>query len=106
MSEGPELSQAEAFAAEHALGVLTAAERAQAELRMAREPAFAADVEAWAARLAPMVGDIAGVEPPAAVPVRDDDGAAVLRPASGVRLHRVVLVNVSMGAAAEGHDES
>ena len=74
MSEGPELSDNEAFAAEHALGVLTAAERARAELRMAREPAFAADVEAWAARLAPMAGDIAQVEPSAAVWPRIERG--------------------------------
>jgi anti-sigma-K factor RskA len=83
MSEGPELSEAEAFAAEHALGVLTASERAAAELRMAREPAFAADVEAWAARLAPMVEAVAPVEPPAALwprierslPANDNAGA-------------------------------
>jgi anti-sigma-K factor RskA len=64
MSEGPELSEAEALAAEHALGVLSASERAAAELRMAREPAFAADVEAWAARLAPMIGAVVPVEAP------------------------------------------
>lgn len=52
MSEAPDLSEAEAFAAEHALGVLNARERAEAEARMAREPAFAADVEAWRARQA------------------------------------------------------
>ena len=85
MSEGPELSDAEAFAAEHALGVLTAAERARAELRMAREPGFAADVEAWAARLAPMVADITEVAPSAAVwprierglPANDNAGAGL-----------------------------
>jgi len=83
MSEGPELSEAEAFAAEHALGVLTASERAAAELRMAREPAFAADVEAWAARLAPLVEAVAAVAPPAALwprierglPANDNAGA-------------------------------
>ena len=83
MSEGPELSEAEAFAAEHALGVLTAPERAAAELRMAREPAFAADVEAWRDRLAPMVEAVASVEPPAALwprierglPANDNAGA-------------------------------
>jgi anti-sigma-K factor RskA len=64
MSEGPELSEAEALAAEHALGVLTAAERAAAELRMAREPAFAADVEAWRERLAPMLDAVAAVTAP------------------------------------------
>ena len=65
MSEAPELSEAEAFAAEYALGVLSAAERAQAEARMGREPGFAADVEAWRARLAPMADGVAAVPPPA-----------------------------------------
>ena len=64
MSEAPDLSEAEAFAAEHALGVLNARERADAEVRMASDPAFAADVEAWRERLAPMVGAIASVSPP------------------------------------------
>jgi anti-sigma-K factor RskA len=54
MSEAPELTESEAFAAEHALGVLTSNERRQAEMRMAAEPAFAAEVEAWRERLAPM----------------------------------------------------
>lgn len=65
MSEAPDLTEAEALAAEHALGVLTAQERAEAELRMAREPAFAADVEAWRARLAPMLDQVASVPAPA-----------------------------------------
>lgn len=65
MSEAPDLSEAEALAAEHALGVLDARERAEAELRMAREPAFAADVAAWQARLAPLVDQIPSVPAPA-----------------------------------------
>ena len=90
MSEGPEfpppeLGAAEAFAAEHALGVLDAAERAQAEHRMARDPAFAADVEAWVARLVPMLGDVPPVAPAAAVwlrieralPANDNSGSGV-----------------------------
>ena len=64
MSEAPDLSEAEAFAAEHALGVLNARERADAEARMAREPAFAAEVEAWRQRLAPMALSVAPVSPP------------------------------------------
>jgi anti-sigma-K factor RskA len=67
MSEAPDLSEAEAFAAEHALGVLNARERGEAEARMAREPAFAADVEAWRERLSPMIGSIAAVSPPHAL---------------------------------------
>jgi len=64
MSEAPDLSEAEAFAAEHALGVLNARERGEAEARMAREPAFAAQVEAWRERLAPMADAIAAVPVP------------------------------------------
>lgn len=67
MSEEPELTEGEALAAEHALGVLTAGERADAEGRMARDPAFAASVEAWRARLGPLVHAIAPVEPSAGV---------------------------------------
>lgn len=64
MSEAPDLSEAEALAAEHALGVLDGRERAAAETRMATDPAFAADVEAWRGRLAPMLGDVTAVPPP------------------------------------------
>lgn len=64
MSERPDLTDAEALAAEHALGVLTAGERAAAEQRMAREPAFAADVEAWRGRLAPLSQTLAAVPAP------------------------------------------
>jgi len=67
MSEGPELSEAEAVAAEHALGVLSPRESAEAELRMATDPAFAADVEAWRARLAPLTLAVAAVPAPAGV---------------------------------------
>lgn len=63
MSEAPDLSEAEALAAEHALGVLNAAERAAAETRMATDPAFAADVQAWRDRLAPMLDAVAAVPP-------------------------------------------
>lgn len=77
---GPEVPEEEAFAAEHALGVLSAAERAAAEARMAREPAFAAAVDAWRARLAPLLDQVASVPPSAelwariarALPANDD----------------------------------
>ncbi len=64
MSEAPELTEAEALAAEHALGVLTSVERRQAEQRMATEPAFAAEVEAWRERLAPMAEGMREVPAP------------------------------------------
>ena len=62
---GPELPDDEALAAEHALGVLTARERADAERRMASDPAFAAEVAAWRLRLAPLVESVEAVAPPA-----------------------------------------
>jgi anti-sigma-K factor RskA len=53
------------LAAEYALGVLAGAERAAAEQRVAREPAFARLVTDWAQRLAPWAAEIAEVAPPA-----------------------------------------
>ncbi|HEX7885093.1 MAG TPA: anti-sigma factor [Phenylobacterium sp.] len=86
MSEAPELTDAEAFAAEHALGVLSARERAEAEARMAREPAFAADVEAWRARLGPMIESVDSVPAPTGLWARierllpaNDNGAIMNR---------------------------
>ena len=65
MSEGADLSELETLAAEHALGVSGARERAEAEARMARDPAFAELVDAWRARLAPLGEGLAPVAPPA-----------------------------------------
>jgi anti-sigma-K factor RskA len=67
MSEGPELMGLEALAAEHALGVLSGRERAEAEARMLADPAFAALVDAWRERLAPLADAAAAAEPPAAL---------------------------------------
>ena len=53
------------LAAEYALGVLAGAERAAAEQRVAREPAFARLVTDWTQRLAPWAAEIAEVAPPA-----------------------------------------
>ena len=64
MSERPDLTEAEVLAAEHALGVLTAEERGAAEQRMAREPAFAADVEGWRERLARLSHMVVAVPAP------------------------------------------
>jgi len=52
------------LAAEYALGVLAGTERAAAEQRVAREPAFAGLVTAWEQRLAPWAAEIAEVAPP------------------------------------------
>jgi anti-sigma-K factor RskA len=54
----------ELLAAEVALGVLSGPERAQAERRRAREPAFDALVLAWEERLAPWAAGIEAVSPP------------------------------------------
>ncbi len=104
MSEGPELNDAEAFAAEHALGVLNAAERAQAEARMAREPAFAAEVDAWRSRLAPLTQSVAAVPAPEGLwpriervlPANDNDDSVAVR---GLRFWRGATVG-SLGLAA------
>jgi anti-sigma-K factor RskA len=61
---GAGLPEDELRAAEYALGVLAGPERAEAENRVAREPAFAARVAAWEERLSPWAGEIAEVEPP------------------------------------------
>lgn len=105
MSEGPDLSETEAFAAEHALGVLTGAERAEAEARMARDPGFAAQAEAWRARLAPMAEAVAPVAPPAgvwsaverALPANDDRRA--LRFWRGATAASLALAAASVAAA-------
>ncbi|CAN7462663.1 anti-sigma factor [Phenylobacterium sp. LjRoot164] len=82
---GPELPDDEALAAEHALGVLTAHERAAAEQRMARDPVFAADVLAWRARLAPLAEEIAAVAAPAGLWPRIERMLAANDNAQGVR---------------------
>ncbi len=61
------ISGDEMIAAEYALGVLTAVERAAAEQRIAREPGFARMVVAWEERLAPWAAEIADVAPPPAL---------------------------------------
>lgn len=67
MSQGPELSEREALCAEHALGVLSGRERAEAEARMAADPEFAQLVDTWRARLAPLTEAVAPVVPSPAV---------------------------------------
>ncbi|RAK51397.1 anti-sigma factor [Phenylobacterium deserti] len=102
MSQGHELSPIEALAAEHALGVLTGPERAQAEARMASDPAFAVLVEDWRARLAPLAAEVASVEPPARLwpsierSLPANDNGAVLR---RLRFWRSATVG-SLGVAA------
>jgi anti-sigma-K factor RskA len=100
--EADELTGLEALAAEHALGVLSGHERAEAEARMARDPAFAALVDAWRARLAPMLDVAAPAQPPAGVWTRVEralpanDNAAIRR---RLRFWRGATVG-AMGLAA------
>jgi anti-sigma-K factor RskA len=57
----------ELLAAEYALGVLAAADRAAAEQRIGSDRTFARLVAEWQERLSPWAGQIAEVTPPAAV---------------------------------------
>ena len=59
-----DLPEDELLAAEYALGVLSADERARAARRIAKERAFARMVEAWEARLAPWTAEIDEVVAP------------------------------------------
>src|ERR1700753_669793 len=72
----------ELVAAEYALGVLSGVERADAERRLAREPAFARLVSAWNERLAPLAAEIDEISPPPLVWSRI---AAALPSQSGAR---------------------
>jgi anti-sigma-K factor RskA len=51
------------LAGEYVLGVLDADERAEAQRRMAAEPAFARAVQWWETHLTPLAADIRSVEP-------------------------------------------
>ena len=108
MSEAPELTQSEAFAAEHALGVLSSAERRQAEARMASEPDFAVLVESWRERLIPMADTLADIPAPHALWLRierslgaNDNTASVkgLRFWRGATAGALTLAAASMAAA-------
>jgi anti-sigma-K factor RskA len=63
-SDHSSLPDDELLAAEYALGVLSGAERAAAEQRVARDGGFARLVIEWEQRLAPWAGEIADVVPP------------------------------------------
>ena len=51
-------------AAEYALGTLGATERAAFEVRMARDPALAAEAAAWQRRLGALSEETEALEPP------------------------------------------
>jgi anti-sigma-K factor RskA len=54
----------DALAAEYVLGVLALPDRMAAEARLKSDPAFAAQVAAWEARLSPLNADYAEAAPP------------------------------------------
>ncbi len=69
------------LAVEYVLGVLDAEARSRAAERLANEPAFRAEVEAWERRMAPLMDEVAPVTPPADLWARV---AASIAPASNV----------------------
>lgn len=72
-------------AAEYALGVLTAEERAAAERQIQADPGFAGQVAAWDARLAPMIDQVAPVEPPRVVWMRIAAQLGILNRPAGAK---------------------
>jgi anti-sigma-K factor RskA len=66
----PTASTPDQEAAEYALGVTTAAQRQEAERRMASDPGFAGLVTAWDERLAPLIDSIPEKAPPRVVWMR------------------------------------
>ena len=84
MSQEPELPEDEAQAAEYALGLLTGVDKALLDARLAQDSDFAAQVEAWRERFAPLADEAAPQAPPADVwraidrrlPANDDGAAA------------------------------
>jgi len=82
----------EGLAGEYVLGTLDASERAEVEARMEREPALAAAVADWAAKLQPLA-DLAGEEqPPAAL----WSGVLSRIRGAGADPHRVLLLERSV----------
>ncbi len=62
-----QISDEASLAAEYALGVLDASERAEAQRRVLAEPAFAQEVEGWQSRLAALADEVVSQAPPAHV---------------------------------------
>ncbi len=108
MSEAHELTDAEALAAEHVMGLLTSAERRQAETRMATDAEFTGYVEAWRSRLGSLIDAITPIAPSQAVwagiertlPVNDNAAATRgLRFWRGATVGSLTLAAASLAAA-------
>jgi anti-sigma-K factor RskA len=67
-------------AAEYALGVLNHEERAAAEARSERDPAFAREILAWVIRFAPLIDRITPVEPSPGLWARIEEALERLKP--------------------------
>jgi anti-sigma-K factor RskA len=76
------LPEDELLAAEYALGVLNASDRAAAAKRLEGEHAFASMVADWETRLAPWTNEIAPIPPPSEVWERISAALPAQRPAS------------------------
>jgi len=70
------------LAAEYVLGVLDASARAEAQARLAADPAFAEEVTYWEARLGPLAEDTAPVEPSPEMWARVEAATATVAPSS------------------------
>ena len=92
------------LAAEYVLGVLDEAERREAERRIAREPAFAAEVAYWEARLGALAEDVTEVGPPARVwgsieKTPYDDPEALARAATRAEVRQPGFMERTLGAS-------
>lgn len=99
---GPEPPRADLLAGEYVLGVLDAAQRAEAEARCAREPAFARLVADWERRLAPWLDGVPAADVPAHVwpRIRRELGWPVAGPARRGVWHNTALWRATAALAA------
>ena len=63
----PDMPEDAVTAGEYVLGVLARPDHAAAARHVAADPAFAAEVEAWEARLTPLIAQIEAVDPPSSL---------------------------------------
>lgn len=84
-----ELGGDEALAAEYVLGVMAAEERAKAAARLEADRAFAALVEAWDARMAPLAAAYPEIDPPVGIHASLERALFSAGPAAGVSAARM-----------------
>ncbi len=90
----------EGLAAEFALGTLDATERAAVAARRQREPELDAAIDAWDARLAPLLEVVGGVSPPADLFARIE--ARLATPPPVVDLTRLLSAKLARWRALAG----